>query len=92
MPVAIEHTSHFLPGQRDLHLTAANNHTAIFMQGIWYCGQTLHRQDWCDLTHEFAERFYESGHPDGYWEEHTNEQREGGPLAYLYTFDRRLPL
>ena len=33
---------------------------------------------------EFAQRFYDSGHPDGYWEEHTNAEREGGP-SLLYT-------
>ncbi|MHC4916053.1 MAG: hypothetical protein ACYTGB_11245, partial [Planctomycetota bacterium] len=30
VPVAIEHCKGFLPGERDLHLTFANNHTAIF--------------------------------------------------------------
>jgi hypothetical protein len=84
VPIAIEHNRHFLPGERDLHLTFANNHTAIFMQGIWYCGQVLGRPDWVELTREFAERFYESGHPDGYWEENTNAEREGGP-SLVYT-------
>ena len=84
VPIAIEHNQGFFPGERDLHLTSANNHTAIFMQAIWYCGQVLERQEWCELTREFAERFYESGHPDGYWEEHTNAHREGGP-SLVYT-------
>ncbi len=84
VPIVIEHNKGFLPGEQDLHLTFANNHTAIFMQGIWYCGKVLGRADWCELAREFAERFYASGHPDGYWEEHTNAQREGGP-SLIYT-------
>ena len=74
----------FLPGERDLHLTWANNHTAIFMQGLWTCGQVFDRPEWTRIAGEFAERFYESGHPDGYWEENTNARREGGP-SLVYT-------
>ena len=82
-PLAIEHCHDFFPGEKDLHLTTANNHDAIFMQGIYYCGKVFGRPEWVDLTREFAERFYASGHPDGYWEEHTNAAREGGPsLCY----------
>ncbi|OGJ84628.1 MAG: hypothetical protein A2268_11430 [Candidatus Raymondbacteria bacterium RifOxyA12_full_50_37] len=81
---AIEHNKRFLPGVKDLYLTRVNNHTAIFMQGVYYAGKIFDRPEWSALTLEFAERFYASGHPDGYWEEHTNEQREGGP-SLLYT-------
>jgi hypothetical protein len=54
------------------------------MQGVWYCGRALGRGDWQELAAEFAERFYASGHPDGYFEENTNEAREGGP-SLVYT-------
>ncbi len=84
VPLAIEHCRGFLPGREDLHLAGVNNHTAIFMQGIWYCGQVLKRGDWVELAREFAERYYASGHPDGYFEEHTNAEREGGP-SMMYT-------
>ena len=84
MPDVLEHNRQFLPGERDLHLTWANNHTAIFMQGLWTCGQVFDRPEWARIAGEFAERFYESGHPDGYWEENTNAQREGGP-SLVYT-------
>ncbi len=85
VPPAIELCKRFQPGCRDLHLVGGvNNHTAIFMQGIWHCGQAFHRPDWVELTREFAERFYDSGHPDGYFEEHTNAEREGGP-SLVYT-------
>jgi hypothetical protein len=84
VPLAIEHCGHFQPGRTDLHLAGANNHTAIFAQGVWYCGQVFGRQDWIEIAREFAERFYDSGHPDGYFEEHTNAEREGGP-SLIYT-------
>jgi hypothetical protein len=84
MPDVLAHNRQFLPGERDLHLTRANNHTAIFMQGLWTCGQVFDRPQWRRTAREFAERFYESGHPDGYWEENTNADREGGP-SMVYT-------
>ncbi len=84
VPEAITHCRGFLPGRNDLHLVGVNNHTAIFMQGIWHCGQAFDRQDWTDLAREFAARYYASGHPDGYFEEHTNSEREGGP-SMVYT-------
>ena len=84
VPLAIEHCRHFQPGRTDLHLAGVNNHTAIFMQGIWHCGRVFGRPDWVELTREFAERYYASGHPDGYFEEHTNAEREGGP-SLVYT-------
>ena len=75
VPLAIEHCRHFLPGEKDLHLASVNNHTAIFMQGIYHCGRVLNRPEWVTLTRDFAERFYASGHPDGYFEENTNAAR-----------------
>lgn len=83
VPLAIEHNNNFLPGESDLHLTT-NNHTAIFMQGINYCGQIFNHPEWVELTMDFAERMYDSVHPDGYFEENTNEAREGGP-SLIYT-------
>ena len=84
VPVSIEHNNRFFPGVKDLHLTSANNHTAIFMQGIFYCGKIFNRPEWMDITREFGERYLASAHPDGYFEEHTNADREGGP-SMIYT-------
>lgn len=84
VPLAIAYCGQFKPGRNDLYLAGVNNHTAIFMQGIWYCGQVFGRQDWIELAREFAERYYASGHSDGYFEEHTNAEREGGP-SLVYT-------
>ena len=54
------------------------------MQGVYYCGRIFTHPEWMRVAAEFAKRFYASGHPDGYWEEHTNVAREGGP-SILYT-------
>ena len=83
VPLAIEHNKNFVPGETDLYLTT-NNHTAIFMQGIYYCGKVFNHPEWVDLTLDFAERMYKSVHPDGYFEENTNEAHEGGP-SLIYT-------
>jgi len=91
VPIAIEHNKHFLPGERNLHVTFANNHTAIVMQAIWCCGRVLGRDKWCERTREFAERFHESGHPDGYWEERTNIQRVRDFQRLDRLEDRRAP-
>jgi len=82
--MAIEHCSDFLPCKKDLHLESVNNHTAIFMQGVYSCGKVFNRPEWMELTLDFAERYFASGHKDGYFEEHTNKDREGGP-SLVYT-------
>lgn len=83
VPIAIKHCENFFPGQTDIHILPVNNHAAIFMQGIYYCGKVFNMPEWMDMAIDFAERYFASGHEDGYFEEHTNEEREGGPsLAY----------
>ena len=84
--LAIEHNKNFYPGERNLNLPPAitNNHTAVFMQGIYYCGQALRRPEWVELTRDFARRMYDCVQPDGYFEENTNEAHEGGP-SLIYT-------
>jgi hypothetical protein len=84
--LAVEHNKNFFPGVRELNLPPAtvNNHTAIFMQGIYYCGQVLKRREWVELTSEFARRMYAGVQQDGYFEENTNAAHEGGP-SLIYT-------
>ena len=84
--LAIEHNRNFFPGERKLNLPPAtvNNHTAVFMQGIYYCGQALKRPGWVELTREFAQRMYDGVQPEGYFEENTNAAHEGGP-SLIYT-------
>ena len=84
--LAIEHNRNFYPGERKLNLPPAvtNNHTAIFMQGVYYCGKALGHPEWVEPALDFARRMYDCVQPDGYFEENTNEAHEGGP-SLIYT-------
>lgn len=60
------------------------NHVAIAAEGIYKSGVALDRHDWQDTASAFNDRLIAYGHPDGYFEEHTNDAREGGP-SLVYT-------
>lgn len=60
------------------------NHVAIAAEGIWKTGEALGRKDWQEVAAAFNDRLLAYGHPDGYFEEHTNDAREGGP-SLVYT-------
>ena len=60
------------------------NHVAIAAEGIWKTGNVLGRKDWPRTASEFNDRLIAYGHPDGYFEENTNDSREGGP-SLVYT-------
>lgn len=83
IPLALKWNKDFFPGKGDLYMNT-NNHNAIFMQGIYYCGKTFNHPEWIDITLDFAHRMYESVNPDGYFEEASNKERESGP-SLVYT-------
>ena len=59
------------------------NHVAVAAEGIWTAGRALHQPSWQDAAGSFINRLIEYSHRDGYFEENTNDAREGGPsLAY----------
>ncbi|MSS73496.1 MAG: hypothetical protein EXS64_18705 [Candidatus Latescibacteria bacterium] len=60
------------------------NHVAIAAEGIYKTGAVLGRPDWQTLAGDFTDRLVAYGHPEGYFEEHTNDAREGGP-SLVYT-------
>jgi hypothetical protein len=60
------------------------NHVAVAAEGIYKSGMALNRKDWQDAVGAFNDRLMAYGHPDGYFEEHTNDAREGGP-SLVYT-------
>ena len=55
VPLAIKWNKDFFPGKGDLYMNT-NNHTAIFMQGIYYCGKIFNHPEWVDITNDFARR------------------------------------
>lgn len=83
IPLAMKWNKDFFPGKGDLYMNT-NNHTAIFMQGIYYCGKTFNHPEWSEITLDFAHRMYDSVNPDGYFEEASNKERESGP-SLVYT-------
>jgi len=60
------------------------NHVAIAAEGTYKSGEVLDREDWQAKASAFNDRLVAYGHPDGYFEEHTNDAREGGP-SLVYT-------
>ncbi len=60
------------------------NHVALSAEGIWKSGEILGQPEWQALAGGFFDRLMAYGHSDGYFEEHSNDAREGGP-SILYT-------
>jgi hypothetical protein len=60
------------------------NHVAIAAEGLWKTGQVFDDSNLCELSGSLIDRLVAYGHPDGYFEEHTNDEREGGP-SLVYT-------
>ncbi|MEE2754261.1 MAG: hypothetical protein VX910_09780 [Candidatus Latescibacterota bacterium] len=83
----MEHFNHFEekhPALDNRGFGTGINHVAIAAEGIWKTGEALGQEDLCTKSGDFVDRLVEYGHPDGYFEEHTNDRREGGP-SLVYT-------
>jgi hypothetical protein len=83
VPLALIWNKNFYPGKGDLYMNT-NNHTAIYMQGIYHCGKVFDHPEWSEITLDFAKRMYDSVNPEGYFEEASNKVRESGP-SLVYT-------
>lgn len=57
------------------------NWVAFNLVGVYRAGQALERRDFVDIAIEIARRFSADIHPDGYWEEHGDILRSGGPTT-----------
>lgn len=79
-----QHNHDFWPGVRGWLFLPCNNHTAVFAQGVWRLGRALGRDDWVTRTEDFAQRYLDDMHPDGYFDENTRYERLGGP-SMVYT-------
>ncbi|MDA0709719.1 MAG: hypothetical protein O3B73_05850 [bacterium] len=60
------------------------NHVSLSAEGMWKSGEVLGRPDWQIAAAGFVDRLLSYAHRDGYFEENTNDSREGGP-SILYT-------
>ena len=82
----LDHFHHFAERHPALDNRAFNtgiNHVAIAAEGIWRTGSVFEEDELCDKAGGFIDRLVAYGHPDSYFEEHTNDEREGGPsLVY----------
>lgn len=72
----------FLPGQDELHNSTVGvgiNHFALAAESLYWTGMIFSIPEWMEIASGFSGRLIRFCHPDGYFEEHTNAQREGGP-------------
>ena len=83
----LDHFNHFqelCPSLDNRAFNTGINHVAIAAEGIWRTGHVFGESELCDKAGGFIDRLVDYGHEDGYFEEHTNDEREGGP-SLVYT-------
>lgn len=83
----LEHFNHLeerVPALDNRAFGTGINHVAIAAEGLWRTGHALDQVDLRDRAAGLIDRLVAYGHPDGYFEEHTNDEREGGP-SLVYT-------
>jgi hypothetical protein len=57
------------------------NWVAFYLAAVTRAGQALDRRDFLDFVLPIARAFAADIHPDGYWEEHGDLRRSGGPTT-----------
>jgi len=84
----IEHRLRKLEGVRRFIarvMGTSTNHVALYLSTIHRAGQVLGRDDLCRYVLPIARALAQDIHPDGYWEEHGDLLRTGGPTpSYNY--------
>lgn len=61
------------------------NHAALYLSTIYRAGMVFNRPDFCAFALPIIRALAKDVHPDGYWEEHSDLQRSGGPtIMYNY--------
>ncbi|MCZ7643907.1 MAG: hypothetical protein M5U26_01260 [Planctomycetota bacterium] len=61
------------------------NHVSLYLTTLYRAGTVLGRKDLADLALPMARALAADVHPDGYWEEHGDLLRNGGPTpSYNY--------
>ena len=66
-------------------LNTGTNHFALYLTAVYRAGQVLGRPDLCEIALPLARALAHDMHPDGYWDEHSDLQRSGGPTP-LYNY------
>jgi hypothetical protein len=77
-----EHNHGFYPSLTEIHnrtLGTGTNHAAVCAEGLFFAGVIFEKETWHTLAQGFIARLVEFCHTDGYFEENTNDKREGGP-------------
>jgi hypothetical protein len=84
----IEHRMEKLVGVRRFIsrvLGTSTNHVALYVTTVYRAGQVLNQPELCDYALAIGRALAADIHPDGYWEEHGDLLRTGGPtLSYNY--------
>lgn len=62
-------------------IATSANHLSLYLAAVYRTGQVLDRKDFCEFVLPIARAFAEDIHPDGYWEEHGDLLRQGGPTC-----------
>jgi hypothetical protein len=63
----------------------STNHVALYVTTLYRASEVFKRGDYRDFILPMARALAEDVHPDGYWEEHGDLLRTGGPtLSYNY--------
>lgn len=55
------------------------NHYAVVCEDLWLLGDHFDKKKWKDAVWDFVDRLMAFAPEDGYFEEHTNLEHEGGP-------------
>lgn len=82
-----QHLEHLVGIRRFVgrYVATSSNHLSVYLTAVFRAGQVLGRNDFCELALPIARAFAEDIHPDGYWEEHGDLLRQGGPTpGYNY--------
>ncbi|MCL2648389.1 MAG: hypothetical protein FWD61_15495 [Phycisphaerales bacterium] len=66
-------------------LGTSTNHVAHYVSTVYRAGQVLGKRELCDFALPIGRALAADIHPDGYWEEHGDLLRRGGPTpSYNY--------
>jgi len=66
-------------------LGTSTNHVAHYVSTVYHAGQVLGKKELCDFALPIGRALAADIHPDGYWEEHGDLLRTGGPTpSYNY--------